>query len=155
MGREHVGHGEIASFAQERVNLPKDKADEYRAQARKRAEAENGTWSLSEAAKYIYCDPMTLPTLIQQGLIEVVEVPTGKRVTEKSVKDFDARFFSLARLAKSNGTSSRSLQALCMSHNIPLEIFQRGYGKVGQPFARREYYNLLSESQARSKGISS
>ena len=36
MGREHVGHGEIASFAQERVNLPKDKADEYRAQARNR-----------------------------------------------------------------------------------------------------------------------
>jgi hypothetical protein len=31
----HVGHGDIASFAQERVNLPKDKADEYRAQARR------------------------------------------------------------------------------------------------------------------------
>lgn len=33
MGRHHVGHNEIASFAVDRVNLPKDKADEYRAQA--------------------------------------------------------------------------------------------------------------------------
>ena len=33
MSREHVGHNEITKFAQERVNLPKDKADEYRAQA--------------------------------------------------------------------------------------------------------------------------
>ena len=35
MGREHVGHDDIARFAQEKVNLPKDKADEYRAQARR------------------------------------------------------------------------------------------------------------------------
>ena len=35
MGRQHVGHGDIARFAQEKVNLPKDKADEYRAQARR------------------------------------------------------------------------------------------------------------------------
>lgn len=35
MGLQHVGHSDIASFAQERVNLPKDKADEYRAQARR------------------------------------------------------------------------------------------------------------------------
>jgi len=35
MGRQHVGHGDIARFAQERVNLPKDKADDYRAQVRR------------------------------------------------------------------------------------------------------------------------
>lgn len=35
VGRNHVGHVEIAQFAQDRVNLPKDKADEYRAQARR------------------------------------------------------------------------------------------------------------------------
>lgn len=35
MGREHVGHAEIAAFAQNKVNLPKDKADEYRAQVRR------------------------------------------------------------------------------------------------------------------------
>src|SRR6266481_483008 len=35
MGRQHVNHAEIAAFAQERVNLPKDKADEHRAQVRR------------------------------------------------------------------------------------------------------------------------
>jgi hypothetical protein len=35
MGRQHVDHREIVKFAGERVNLPKDKADEYRAQARR------------------------------------------------------------------------------------------------------------------------
>jgi hypothetical protein len=34
MARSHVDHSDIVRFAQERVNLPKDKADEYRAQAR-------------------------------------------------------------------------------------------------------------------------
>src|SRR6266849_7186685 len=35
MSRQHVDHGAIAAFAQDKVNLPKDKADEYRAQARR------------------------------------------------------------------------------------------------------------------------
>jgi tRNA nucleotidyltransferase (CCA-adding enzyme) len=35
MGRQHIDHGDIVGFAQERVNLPKEKADEYRAQARR------------------------------------------------------------------------------------------------------------------------
>jgi hypothetical protein len=35
MSRQHVDHRDIADFAQEKVNLPKDKADEYRAQARR------------------------------------------------------------------------------------------------------------------------
>lgn len=35
MARQHVDHGIISRFAQEKVNLPKDKADEYRAQARR------------------------------------------------------------------------------------------------------------------------
>lgn len=35
MGRQHVDHGSIVLFAQEKVNLPKDKADEYRAQVRR------------------------------------------------------------------------------------------------------------------------
>ena len=35
MSREHVDHGDIARFAQERVNLPREKANEYRAQARR------------------------------------------------------------------------------------------------------------------------
>jgi tRNA nucleotidyltransferase (CCA-adding enzyme) len=35
MAREHVNHADIVRFAQEKVNLPKDKAEEYRAQARR------------------------------------------------------------------------------------------------------------------------
>lgn len=42
MAREHIGHGDIAHFAQERVNLPKDKASEYRAQARRLRERLDG-----------------------------------------------------------------------------------------------------------------
>lgn len=35
MGRNHIDHGDISRFAQEKVNLPKDKANEHRAQARR------------------------------------------------------------------------------------------------------------------------
>ena len=35
MSREHVNHREIAAFAQDKVNLPKEWADGYRAQARR------------------------------------------------------------------------------------------------------------------------
>lgn len=35
MSRDHISHAEIARFALDRVNLPKDKADEYRAQAKR------------------------------------------------------------------------------------------------------------------------
>ena len=42
MSRQHVGHADIVRFAQDRVNLPKDKADEYRAQARRLREKLDG-----------------------------------------------------------------------------------------------------------------
>src|SRR6202167_3338883 len=42
MGRQHVNHNDIAQFAQDKVNLPKDKADEYRAQARRLREKLEG-----------------------------------------------------------------------------------------------------------------
>src|SRR5260370_8780338 len=35
MSRERIDHGAIAAFGQNKVNLPKGKADEYRAQARR------------------------------------------------------------------------------------------------------------------------
>ena len=35
MGRQHVDHDDIVRFAQDKVNLPRDKANEYRAQARR------------------------------------------------------------------------------------------------------------------------
>jgi hypothetical protein len=42
MGRQHVGHAEIVAFAQDRVNLPREKAEEYRAQARRLRERLEG-----------------------------------------------------------------------------------------------------------------
>lgn len=42
MARTHVDHAEIARFAQDRVNLPRDKANEYRAQARRLREKLDG-----------------------------------------------------------------------------------------------------------------
>lgn len=42
MAREHVDHGDIVRFAQDKVNLPKDKADEYRAQVRRLREKLEG-----------------------------------------------------------------------------------------------------------------
>jgi tRNA nucleotidyltransferase (CCA-adding enzyme) len=35
MARTHIDHADIVRFAQDKVNLPKDKADEYRAQVRR------------------------------------------------------------------------------------------------------------------------
>ncbi len=35
MARRHVDHSDLVKFAQEKVNLPKDKAEEYRAQVRR------------------------------------------------------------------------------------------------------------------------
>ena len=42
MTRKHVDHSEIARFSQDRVNLPRDKASEYRAQARRLREKLEG-----------------------------------------------------------------------------------------------------------------
>lgn len=42
VARQHVDHADIAKFAQEKVNLPKDKADEYRAQVRRLRERLDG-----------------------------------------------------------------------------------------------------------------
>lgn len=42
MSRQHVDHSDIARFAQEKVNLPQDKANEYRAQARRLREKLEG-----------------------------------------------------------------------------------------------------------------
>ena len=42
MSRSHVDHSDIAKFAKDKVNLPKAKADEYRAQARRLREKLEG-----------------------------------------------------------------------------------------------------------------
>jgi hypothetical protein len=42
MGRQHVDHGDVVTFAEDRVNLPRDRADEYRAQVRRLREKLEG-----------------------------------------------------------------------------------------------------------------
>ena len=42
MSRAHVDHRDLVRFAEERVNLPKEKADEFRAQARRLREKLEG-----------------------------------------------------------------------------------------------------------------
>jgi len=42
LGRQHIIHDDIVQFAKDRVNLPKDKADEYRAQAARLREKVEG-----------------------------------------------------------------------------------------------------------------
>lgn len=42
MSRGHVGHSELAKFAEDRVNLPQDRAGEYRAQVRRLKEKLEG-----------------------------------------------------------------------------------------------------------------
>lgn len=42
MSRDHVGHREIEKFATDRVNLPKEKANVFRAQARRLREKLEG-----------------------------------------------------------------------------------------------------------------
>lgn len=42
MARDHVDHAQVAAFAREKVNLPKEKADEYRAQVQRLREKLEG-----------------------------------------------------------------------------------------------------------------
>jgi predicted nucleotidyltransferase len=42
MSRTHIDHRDLVKFAEDKVNLPKDKADEYRAQARRLREKLEG-----------------------------------------------------------------------------------------------------------------
>ena len=42
MAQEHVDHSDIVRFAQDSVNLPRDKAGEYRAQAKRLREKLDG-----------------------------------------------------------------------------------------------------------------
>ena len=74
MTRQHVDHGDIASFAQDRVNLPRDKASEYRAQARRLREKLDGY--LSENPNF------TLKKMLLSGSI-------AKGTALRSLNDID------------------------------------------------------------------
>ncbi len=74
MTRQPVDHGDIARFAQERVNLPRDKASEYRAQARRLREKLDGY--LSENPDF------TLKKMLLSGSL-------AKGTTLRSLNDID------------------------------------------------------------------
>ena len=74
MTRQHVDHGDIAGFAQDRVNLPRDKASEYRAQARRLREKLDGY--LSENPDF------TLKKMLLSGSI-------AKGMALRSLNDID------------------------------------------------------------------
>ena len=74
MAREHVDHNDIARFAQDKVNLPKDKASEYRDQARRLREKLDG---------YLAENPdFTLKKILQSGSL-------AKGTALRSLNDID------------------------------------------------------------------
>ena len=74
MTRQHVDHNDLARFAQDRVNLPRDKASEYRAQARRLREKLDGY--LSENADF------TLKKMLLSGSL-------AKGTALRSLNDID------------------------------------------------------------------
>lgn len=74
MSKEHVSHSDIAEFAKDKVNLPKEKADEYRAQVQRLREKLEG---------YISEHPdFTLKKMILSGSL-------AKGTALKSLNDID------------------------------------------------------------------
>ena len=74
MTRQHVDHGDIARFAQDRVNLPRDKSTKYRAQARRLRE---------ELEKYLSENPdVTLKKILLSGSL-------AKGTALHSINDID------------------------------------------------------------------
>ena len=74
MTRQHVDHGDIVKFAQDCVNLQKDKASEYRAQARRLRE---------KLDKYLSENPdFTLKKILISGSL-------AKGTTLRSINDID------------------------------------------------------------------
>ena len=74
MTRQHVDHGDIAKFAQDSVNLPRDKSTEYRAQARRLRE---------KLDKYLSENPnVTLKKILLSGSL-------AKGTALRSINDID------------------------------------------------------------------
>jgi len=78
MARSHVGHGDIVRYAFERVNLPKENADEYRAQVRRLREKLEG---------YLHDHPdFTLQRMLLSGSL-------AKGTALRSLNDIDVAVY--------------------------------------------------------------
>jgi tRNA nucleotidyltransferase (CCA-adding enzyme) len=74
MSKEHVSHSDIAQFAKDKVNLPKDVADEHRAQARR---------LMDKLDSYLYEHPdFTLKKMLLSGSL-------AKGTALRSLNDID------------------------------------------------------------------
>ncbi len=79
MSRQHVNSRDIAIFAEEKVNLPRDKANEYRAQAR-RLRAEILTFKRpNESQRYAILSPILKQLDFSQEQIDAIVMATGAR----------------------------------------------------------------------------
>jgi tRNA nucleotidyltransferase (CCA-adding enzyme) len=90
MGRQHVNHSDIVRFAEDKVNLPKDKADEYRAQARRLREKLEGY--LAEHPDF------TLKKMLVSGSL-------GKGTALRSLNDIDIACYISGADAPADATS--------------------------------------------------
>src|SRR5258708_40051359 len=91
MSRSHVDHADIVRFAAERVNLPKDKANEYRAQVRRLRERLEG---------YLHEHPdFTLKKMLLSGSL-------AKGTALRSINDIDVAMYI------SGAEAPRQIQAL-------------------------------------------
>jgi hypothetical protein len=110
-----------------------------------RAAAEGNSLSFSEAAVRLGVDPLTVPSMIKEGLLAAVPGPARTRVTIESIDAFDKSHIALAVIARKVRTLSRRLSYLCERHDIPLLTIFRVTG-IPQPFiARQDMEKLLAK----------
>ena len=86
--------------------------------------------------KELHCDTSTVPGLVQMGLLEGHVAPTGLRITNGSVSEFQSRYVSLASIAKLVGSSSRRLMRICSEKGIKMLKVPRVGRDGAQPFIK-------------------
>jgi hypothetical protein len=112
--------------------------DEYRGLVNAaRIQAAGDTMPAYKVEEHLLCDSSTVPGLLQMGLLEGHQAPTGLRITNGSVEAFKTKYVSLASIASSIGTSSsRGLMNLCEGHGIKLLLVHRTGQRGQQPFIK-------------------
>ncbi len=90
-----------------------------------------------QVAKKLGCDPLVVPWLVENLLLEGRYSARGLKVTTESVSAFDAEYISCAGIAKEMGTTTRRIAEQCRIHKLHILNAERGYGKAAQPFVRR------------------
>jgi len=106
-----------------------------------RTSAAGNTFTPAEVAKTLGCDQGTVPGLVQLGLLQGTMTPVGLRILDESIVAFKGKYVCLARLAKSEPTSSRALMQRCKNNGISMLLVpttRKGGPQPFIPFADRE-----------------